>query len=355
MPKTRKKSSLTSFERLSPNRTKPRNSLVRGSTPHHMAGNLTIEAALGLPKVTTYNPVSGMSMNYCIGTDGRIGLAVEETNRAWTSSSSINDNRCLTTEIANNGGDPDWHISDKAINSWLDLTVEQCKFYGFNKVNYQEKPANVTSAKVEAWIKTWAKDDEWIITLHNWFVATICPGPYFMRQLPWLIREMNRRLEDSKYKTEAFVSDGGTATEQLIPVPEEPEAVPAPPTLKPIYVIVKEVISGSWGNGPDRIKKLTEAGYDAKVVQAEVNKLIASQPAPFKNYEILITTSSLNIRKGPSITQPKVRTLLNDKNIYTIVEEKDGPSDIRDKTKMSKWGKLKSSEGWILLDFTKRK
>ena len=35
--------------------------------------------------------------------------------------------------------------------------------------------------------------------------------------------------------------------------------------------IAKEVLAGKWGNGADRKKKLTEAGYDYAVIQAIVN------------------------------------------------------------------------------------
>lgn len=43
--------------------------------------------------------------------------------------------------------------------------------------------------------------------------------------------------------------------------------------LKPIAEIAKEVIQGKWGNGLDRIKRLTEAGYDPDAVQNKVNEL----------------------------------------------------------------------------------
>jgi len=39
--------------------------------------------------------------------------------------------------------------------------------------------------------------------------------------------------------------------------------------------IAQEVINGKWGNGEDRKKKLTAAGYDAEAVQAKVNELLA--------------------------------------------------------------------------------
>lgn len=41
---------------------------------------------------------------------------------------------------------------------------------------------------------------------------------------------------------------------------------------KSISEIAKEVIAGKWGNGDDRKKKLTAAGYDYSAVQKEVNK-----------------------------------------------------------------------------------
>lgn len=38
--------------------------------------------------------------------------------------------------------------------------------------------------------------------------------------------------------------------------------------------VAKEVIAGKWGNGTNRKKLLTDAGYDYKTVQATVNKLL---------------------------------------------------------------------------------
>ena len=53
------------------------------------------------------------------------------------------------------------------------------------------------------------------------------------------------------------------------------KAAGAPTTdLKSIAEVAKEVIQGKWGNGLDRIKRLTEAGYDPDAVQKKVNELI---------------------------------------------------------------------------------
>lgn len=44
--------------------------------------------------------------------------------------------------------------------------------------------------------------------------------------------------------------------------------------MKNNYEVAKEVISGKWGNNPERRTKLTEAGYNADVVQSIVNALM---------------------------------------------------------------------------------
>ena len=43
---------------------------------------------------------------------------------------------------------------------------------------------------------------------------------------------------------------------------------------KTIKEIAEEVISGKWGNGAERRRKLSQAGYDYDKVQMEVNKII---------------------------------------------------------------------------------
>lgn len=57
-------------------------------------------------------------------------------------------------------------------------------------------------------------------------------------------------------------------------------SVLAKPTAgkKSINTLAKEVLAGKWGNGEDRKTRLTKAGYDYNKVQARVNKLVkASQ------------------------------------------------------------------------------
>lgn len=50
---------------------------------------------------------------------------------------------------------------------------------------------------------------------------------------------------------------------------------PTQPVKKSNEEIANEVINGAWGNGEDRKKRLTDAGYNYTVVQAIVNKKMA--------------------------------------------------------------------------------
>lgn len=52
----------------------------------------------------------------------------------------------------------------------------------------------------------------------------------------------------------------------------------ATPSKKSIETIAKEVIAGKWGNGEERKKKLTAAGYDYTTVQKKVTEL-SKKPA----------------------------------------------------------------------------
>ena len=64
----------------------------------------------------------------------------------------------------------------------------------------------------------------------------------------------------------------------------------------------------------------------------------------FKPYEVRITISNLNIRKGPGTNYDKIGKFVNP-GVYTIVEESNGKGSDKG------WGRLKSGIGWISLDF----
>lgn len=146
---------------------------IKKITWHHMAGNLSVESCGKLWQ----DPSRRASSNYGIGTDGRIGCYVEEQNRSWCSSSAANDNQAITIEIANDGGAPDWHVSDKAIESAINLTVDVCKRNGIKQL-------------------VWTGDANGTFTWHCMFTSTACPGPYLKGKTAWAVDQINQRLAD---------------------------------------------------------------------------------------------------------------------------------------------------------------
>lgn len=164
-------SSLICYTRLSPNCNKPRNHVLDTITIHHMAGNLSVEACGEI----FAQPSRKASSNYGVGSDGRIALYVDEANRSWCSSSPENDHRAVTIEVANCGGEPDWPVSDKAYAALLDLVTDVCRRNGIKQLRYTgDKTGN--------------------LTMHKWFAATACPGPYLESRFPAIAAEVNRRL-----------------------------------------------------------------------------------------------------------------------------------------------------------------
>jgi len=172
-------SKLISYTKLSPNHSGKRVYPITKITIHHMAGNLTVEQCGAL----FANSARQVSSNYGIGTDGRIALYVDEANRAWTSSNYDNDQRAITIEVANCSGDPDWKVSDKAYDSLIKLCVDICKRNGIKKLNFTgDKSGN--------------------LTMHKYFAATGCPGPYLEKKFPEIASKVNAQLTEKPKTTE---------------------------------------------------------------------------------------------------------------------------------------------------------
>ncbi len=161
-------SPLVSYTRISPNKNR-RTEKIIGITPHYMAGNCSIETCGEI-----FAPTSRQaSSNYGIGSDGRIGMYVPEDYRAWTSSSSWNDQRRVTIEVAN--VDSYGTITAAAWESLVNLCVDICQRNGIDWVNF-------------------TGDKNGVITWHCMFAATDCPGNYLKAKTPALVDEINARL-----------------------------------------------------------------------------------------------------------------------------------------------------------------
>lgn len=169
-------SALVDYVRISPNSTNPRNKKVNAIVIHHAGGNITVEN-LG---AWFDNPAQEAASNYGVGTDGRIGCYVHEENRAWTSGNRAIDNRAITIEVANCSGNPDWRVSDQALEATIALCVDICRRYGFKL--------------------TYTGDKSGSLHMHKWYQSTDCPGPYLGGKFPYIAEEVNRRLSGEPEK-----------------------------------------------------------------------------------------------------------------------------------------------------------
>ena len=181
-------SRLVNYVNYSPNCNAPRNNRINKITIHHMAGNLSVEQCGNI----FANRNRQASSNYGIGSDGRVGLYVDEANRSWCSSNGDNDHQAITIEVANDVIGGNWHVSDVALAKLIDLCVDICERNGINRLVFTGNASGN-------------------LTLHKYFAPTLCPGPYLESKMPYIAEEVNRRLgmKNNKPSTSAYVVKQG--------------------------------------------------------------------------------------------------------------------------------------------------
>ena len=274
-------SSLVNMTMLSPNHSGHRNQPITKIAIHHTAGAISA-ATIG----QIFRPTSRQaSCNYGIGNDNKIVLCVDEANRSWCTSSSWCDNRAVTIEVANSANGGNWPVSDRTLDTLIDLVTDICRRNGIRNCTY-----------------TGGKDG--VLQKHEWYANTNCPGPYLGSKFSYIASEVNKRLSGNSS------SSGGTSTSSLYRVRKSwsdsksqkgafrdfdnakkcananagykvfdasgNEVYPvASAPAKNIDALAREVIAGNWGNGSDRANRLRAAGYDYDAVQNRVNEILS--------------------------------------------------------------------------------
>lgn len=175
-------SPLISYTKLSPNHSGKRNHAIDTISIHCMAGNLSVEACGNLFAKSERQA----SSNYGIGSDGRIALYVDEANRSWCTSSSSNDNRAITIEVANSVAKDPWPVSDAAYKSLINLLVDICQRNNIPKLLWQGDKSLIGQV------------DKQNMTVHRWFAAKACPGDWLYSRHGQIAAEVNERLEAAK-------------------------------------------------------------------------------------------------------------------------------------------------------------
>lgn len=167
-------SPLVTYMRISPNKSLMVNKKNTHIVIHHMAGNLSVEDCGALFSRSS----TQASSNYGVDNKGHVGLYVYESDRSWATASREIDSKAVTIEVANDSGEPDWHVSDTALRKTIELCADICKRNGISKLIYTgNKSGN--------------------LHMHKWYASTACPGPYLSSKFEYIAAEVNKLLNGS--------------------------------------------------------------------------------------------------------------------------------------------------------------
>lgn len=187
-------SPLVDYTRISPNKNSPRNHKIDTITIHCVVGQCTVET-LG----NIFAPTSRQaSSNYGVGTDGKIGMYVEEKDSSWCSSNAANDNRAVTIEVASDTKHP-YAVNDRAFAALLDLVTDICKRNGIKKLVWSTKKADRVNHK-----------NGCNMTVHRDYANKSCPGDYLYNRHREIAAEVNRRLGVADTAPDAGAAQGVT-------------------------------------------------------------------------------------------------------------------------------------------------
>lgn len=174
-------SSLVSYTKLTKHHGGRRTHAIDRITPHCVVGQWTAKTIGDY----FYSTDRNASCNYGIGKDGKIALCVEEKNKSWCSSSSVNDNRAVTIECASDTTHP-YKFTEATFTALVDLCVDICKRNGKTKLLWfgdKNKALNYSP-----------RSNEMVLTVHRWFKAKACPGDWLMQRMNILADTVTQRL-----------------------------------------------------------------------------------------------------------------------------------------------------------------
>ena len=260
---TMSNSSLVDCTVLSPNHSGKRTKPIDRITPHCVVGQLKAE---NIGSCFT-SPSRQASCNYGIGPDGRVCLIVDEANRSWCTSSSANDQRAVTIEVASDMTEP-YAFKDAAYNKLVDLCEDICRRNGKTVLLWIEDKDTALAYN--------PKSNEMLLTVHRWFANKSCPGNWMFARMGNLAATVTARL-------------GGITIKPVEPTPT-PAPTPAPSTGQ-MYRVRKTWADAASQKGAytnlDNAKRMCDScgsGYfvfdkDGKVVYPEV-KVETPAPAP---------------------------------------------------------------------------
>lgn len=197
-------------------------------TLHHNAARLSHQGVLNVWKV---RPASA---HFDVDRSGAVAQYVKVNEYAWAAGSTKGNQESIHIEMANETVGGDWKVGD---DTW-------------------ESAARLAGWLFARVVKARPTKDNFFY--HSHWSATACAGPYM------------KKIYDKVLKAAQSAYDYFT---------KKPTSRPKPkPAEKSNTEVAKEVIRGEWGNGDARVSALKKAGYDPKAVQAEVDRIMTGKP-----------------------------------------------------------------------------
>lgn len=133
-------------------------------TIHHMAGVLTAAQCGAI----FARKGRGGSANYGVGSDGKVGLYVNESDRAWADSNWNSNCTTVSIETSNSSTGGNWPVSALTFDKLVLLVADIAKRNGLGKL-------------VPGKNLTW----------HSMYAATACPGDYLRSKMQELADRAN--------------------------------------------------------------------------------------------------------------------------------------------------------------------
>ena len=226
-------SGLVEFTKLSPNNSGTRTMKIDRITPHCVVGQLSVETMGSMFAKASYKA----SSNYAVGSDGRVGMYVPESQRSWCSSSSANDQRAVTIECASDKTHP-YAFKDVVYKKLIKLCIDVCKRNGKTKLLWFGSKEKTLGYKPAS--------DEMVLTVHRWFANKACPGDW-----------MYARMGDLAIQVTAAL--GGTT---------EPAGKDTVPETGKIYRVQVGAYS-QVANAEKVLRQVSAAGFDAFITEKQ--------------------------------------------------------------------------------------
>ena len=323
-------SKLVSYTKLSPNNSGKRNHAIDTITIHCVVGQCSVET-LG----NIFAPTSRQaSCNYGIGSDGRIGLYCEEKNRSWCTSSSSNDNRAITIEVASDTTEP-YAVRDVVHKSLINLLVDICQRNGIKKLLWQGDKSLIGQV------------DKQNMTVHRWFANKSCPGEWLYSRHGEIAKLVNERLSTSETPVVTPPVNNSTSIKvgdkvKLVSGAKQYDGKAIASGYKTKEYVVKEI------KGDRAVLTIDNVVIYAVNVGSLICTTVKDTTpkdgiVDVKDFLVRVTCDDLNIRSGPG-TSCSIVGQIKDRGVYTITHENSTEN----------WGKLKSGAGWIHLGYTKK-